>query len=289
MVGAPRFDDSIWALPCWRGPITIEPLPGGLTNRNHLVTCGGERFVVRHGLDAPEHGIDRRLEAAISAAAARAGLAPALVHAGAGFLVLRHIEGRTLEAGDLSGGAGLTKAIELLRLCRDRMPAFCDFTLPDRRPIRLLEQYAATLAMPHHPRHQAFLRYELPLAALRERLAARPVGFAHNDVHAGNLIDDGERLWLVDWEYAGAGDPLLDLASLANNGLVPTQAVAGMVRAWCGGEEGDTIAAFPALRLAAALRDLFWGYVQDGFAGGLGDYIAVNEGRVARLASIASR
>ena len=289
MVSAPNFDDSIRALPCWRGPITIEPLPGGLTNRNHLVTCGGERFVVRHGLDSPAHGIDRRMEAAISAAAARAGLAPPVVHGGSGFLVLRHIEGRTLEARDLSGGVGLAKAVELLRLCRDRMPAFCDFALPDRRPIRLLEQYAVTLAKPHHPRHRAFLHYELHLAALREQLAARPAGFAHNDVHAGNLIDDGERLWLVDWEYAGAGDPLLDLASLANNGLVPAQAVASMVRAWCGGEEGDTIAAFPTLRLAAALRDLFWGYVQDGFAGGLGDYIAVNEGRVARLAPIESR
>jgi len=279
----------IRALPCWRGLITIEPLPGGLTNHNHLVTCGGERFVVRQGFDSPAHGIDRRTEAAISAAAARAGLAPPLVHAGAGFLVLRHIEGRTLEAGDLSNGAGLAKAVELLRLCRDRMPAFCDFALPDRRPIRLLDQYAATLAMPHHPRHRAFLRHEPSLAILRDRLAARPSGFAHNDVHAGNLIDDGERLWLVDWEYAGAGDPLLDLASLANNGLVPGEAVAGMVRAWSGSAEGDSIAAFPALRLAAALRDLYWGYVQDGLAGGLADYIAVNEGRVAHLASIVSR
>ena len=289
MTAAHSFDDSIRALPCWRGPITIEPLPGGLTNRNHLVTCGGARFVVRQGLDSPAHGIDRRMEAAISAAAARAGLAPPLVYAGAGFLVLRHIEGRTLEAADLSGGAGLARAVQLLRLCRDKMPAYCDFALLDRRPIRLLERYAGTLAKPHHPRHQAFLRYELPLATLRERLAARPAGFAHNDVHAGNLIDDGERLWLVDWEYAGAGDPLLDLASLANNGLVPQEALADMVRAWCGGEEGDTIAAFPALRLAAGLRDLFWGYVQDGLAGGLGDYIAVNEGRVSRLVSIESR
>jgi len=283
MAKQPILDDSIRALPCWRGPIAIEPLPGGLTNRNYLVTCRGERFVVRRGFDCPAHGIERVAEAAISAAAARASLAPPLIYADAGFLVLRHIDGRTLRAEDLSRGEGLAKAITLLRQCRDSMPAFCDFALPDRRPIRLLDHYAGVLAAPGHRWHAAFRRHEAALASLREPLAARPQGFAHNDVHAGNLIDDGARVWLIDWEYAGAGDPLLDLASLANNGLVAADTVDGMVRAWSDGA-GDTIASFPALRLAAALRDLFWGYVQDGLTGGLDAYISANEQRVAKCA-----
>ena len=42
----------------------------------------------------------------------------------------------------------------------------------------------------------------------------------HNDLLAGNLIRQGERLRIVDWEYAGMGDRYFDLGNLAvNNGL----------------------------------------------------------------------
>jgi thiamine kinase-like enzyme len=39
------------------------------------------------------------------------------------------------------------------------------------------------------------------------------VALCHNDLHHLNILDDGKRLWIVDWEYGGCGDPLFDLAS----------------------------------------------------------------------------
>jgi len=93
------------------------------------------------------------------------------------------------------------------------------------------------------------------LSALVPLLAPVPSGFTHNDVHGDNLIDDGERVWLVDWEYAGQGQPLADIASLANNALMTEETAEAALRQWL-----DRLvlksdrAAFAAMRLATALR-----------------------------------
>ena len=216
------------------GPDLFEPLPGGLTNQNRLVRCLGEGFVVRLGVDNAAHSIDRGIEARISAAAARIGLAPELIHAGGGFMVLRHIEGRALAAADLASAHHLGRAIHLLRRCRDDMPAACNFPLPDRAPIRILARYLEVLAAPAQRWHDSPMRLAPRVAALTRRLESRSLGFAHNDIHAGNLIDDGARLWLIDWEYAGAGDPLIDLASLINNGGVAQADIADAAALWRG-------------------------------------------------------
>src|SRR5437764_4212750 len=84
-----RLEAHIAALPCWRGPVEIAPLPGGLSNSIFLVCCGGEKFVVRIGSSATPHPIDRSAEIAATRAAAKAGLCPDLVYAGEGALVLR--------------------------------------------------------------------------------------------------------------------------------------------------------------------------------------------------------
>ena len=67
---------SIRALPIWRGPVEIEPLPGGITNQNYLVSEQGRRVVVRYGGDIPVHGVMRFNELAAAKAAAAARISP---------------------------------------------------------------------------------------------------------------------------------------------------------------------------------------------------------------------
>ncbi len=79
-------------LPLWRGQVRPEILPGGLSNRNFVVRDGEDAYVARLvGGDDPAHGIVRAREIAVSRAAHRAGIAPELVYAEPGLLVLRLI------------------------------------------------------------------------------------------------------------------------------------------------------------------------------------------------------
>ncbi|MDQ0394153.1 choline/ethanolamine kinase family protein [Labrys monachus] len=285
----PDLTTRLAALPLWSGPLEIEPLPGGLTNRNVLVRSGQGRFVARAAGDNAIHGIDRRAEQAATRAAAEAGLGPELVWAEADLMVLRHVEGRTLAATDLAEAATLRRTVALLRLAGTAMPRLYRGPVLDRRPLVLLDRYRRMLSERPNRWRGAVEACRPLLTRLAAGLAAIPPGFAHNDIHGGNLIDDGHRLWLVDWEYAGQGQPMADIASLANNALLSEEHAGEALAQWLGhGPDAGEREAFAAMRLAAALRDLLWGYAQDAFAAppaeDLADYIAVNEQRVKTAA-----
>src|SRR5258707_10640169 len=107
--------DKVAQLACWRGPVELSQLKGGLTNISFVATYRGERFVVRCGEDIPVHHVFRDRERATSVAAFEAGLSPEIIHVEAGIMVLRFIDGRTLVENDLRAGVG--RLAPLLRDC----------------------------------------------------------------------------------------------------------------------------------------------------------------------------
>ncbi|MBA3516560.1 MAG: phosphotransferase [Rhizobiales bacterium] len=193
-----------------------------MTNTNFSVEDGGRRYVVRIGGDIDVHGISRKNELAASRAAHAAGIAPEVVHAEPGALVLAFVEGRTFQPEDIRNPTNLDRIVALLRRChRDipqhlRGPGFMFW------PFHVVRDYGHTLRE-QHGRESAQVAGLLSHADVLER-AVGPidVGFGHNDLLAANIIDDGNSLWLVDWEYAGFNSPLFDLGGLASNsGLSP--------------------------------------------------------------------
>src|SRR6187402_863678 len=87
--------DKVARLACWKSPVELTPLKGGLTNISFVVTHGGEKFVARCGEDIPVHHVFRDRERAASMAAFEAGLSPEIIYAESGITVLRFIDGRT--------------------------------------------------------------------------------------------------------------------------------------------------------------------------------------------------
>jgi len=202
----------------------VARIEGGLSNRAWRLEASGERWFVRLGHpQAARLGVDRESECAVLRAAAAAGLAPA-VHAcepACGLLVTRFIEGRTWTAADAQRTGNLRRAAERLRQLHELpVPAGIHAVDYEQQARRL----AATLAQGGAI---AVLLAERAAAAF-ERIGDG--GYAsvmcHNDLHHLNLLDDGDRLWLVDWEYGGRGNPLFDVASflaLHDLGPAPTE------------------------------------------------------------------
>ena len=286
-MGNAKPDDAaarIAQLECWRGSVSPEPLSGGLSNRNYLVRDAGESFVVRLGEDVPVHGLVRRNEVACSRAAAAAGLSPALVHTAPGALVFRFVEGRTLKPVDVREDPMLARVLALVRRCHVEMPRHIAGAPPLFWVFHAIRDYARTLAA-----GGSRMTGELPrLTAAAERLeqAVGPVElvFGHNDLLAANLIDDGERLWLIDWEYGGFNSPLFDLGNLAtNNTLTPAQAE-WLLAAYDGQSPGAARRrAFAAMSCASLLREAMWSMVQEIHATLSVDYVAYADENLARF------
>ncbi|AYG67105.1 MULTISPECIES: choline/ethanolamine kinase family protein [unclassified Rhizobium] len=257
-------EDRIHSLGIWRGPIEIAPLVGGITNRNYLVGNAGRRFVVRLGEDIPVHHISRANEVAASRAAHAAGLSPAVIHHESGILVLDYIDAKPLSADDIGEPAMMARVVALVRSChRDvgrlfRGPAAIFWV------FHVVRDYAAVLKA-GGSRHGPMLPSFLEIAERLEREAGPfEIAFGHNDLLAANFLDDGTRLWLIDWDYAGFNTPLFDLGGLASNNEFSEAQEEAMLEAYFeAGASDDLRRRYQAMKCASLLRETMWSMVSE--------------------------
>jgi thiamine kinase-like enzyme len=251
-------------LSCWRGPVEAEPLGGGMTNTNFVVRHGGEKFVVRIGEDIPVHHVMRFNERAASIAAHAAGLAPEVVHAEPGALVMRFVEGRTLPAEDVRRPNVLPRVVDLLRRCHRELPKHLRGPALIFWPFHVLRDYAATIEEGRSPWAPELPRLRGLIACFEAELGPTEIVFGHNDLLPSNLIDDGERLWLIDWDYAGFSTPLFDLANLATNSRLDPDEERALLSLYFGGEPGQAqLRAFAAMRCVSLMREAMWSMVAE--------------------------
>jgi thiamine kinase-like enzyme len=251
-------------LPIWTGPVSPQPLGGGITNVNFVVEDAGKRYVVRIGDDILVHQVMRFNELAASQAAHAAGISPAVVHHQPGVLVLNFIDAVTLDEAAVRDDAMLQRVVPLIRRCHHEIPQHLRGPVLMFWVFHVLRDYAAALSSGKSP-HTARLGSLLAQAdQLQKAVGPIDVVFGHNDLLAANLLDDGERLWLIDWDYAGFNSPLFDLGGLAsNNGLSEGQ------ERWLLETYFDTPLTdalwhrYQAMKCASLLRETMWSMVSE--------------------------
>ena len=244
-----------------RGPIDVERIPGGITNHNFVVRVGDEAYVARLCEERPMLGIDRRNEVVCQQAAGARGLAPEVVHHEPGLLVSCFIEGRTLAAADVRRPQCLDRLADLLERLHQSWDTltgevlyFCPF-----QAVRTYARSAARLGADLPAEMDTLLD---DARQLSRRIAPfRPV-LCHNDLLPANVIDDGERLWLVDWEYAGIGHPLFDLANLSANAGLDDDLERTLLTAYHGEADPRGLAELQVFRAVSLLREALWATIQ---------------------------
>jgi len=203
------------AVECLRGrEREVEELPGGLTNVNLKVTTAERTVVVRIGQEGSELlAIDREAEHLNSVAAAEAGVgAPVLEHvADPGLLVVGFIEGHTFTDDDLRNGGHLTRVAAACRQLHEGPRFVSDFDMFEIQPryLAIVEEHGFRLP-------DRYAEFADKAQQIKRALAvkATPTVPCNNDLLAGNFIDDGEKLWLIDYEYGGNNDPCFELGNL---------------------------------------------------------------------------
>jgi thiamine kinase-like enzyme len=203
----------------WPGEAArVEVLGGGITDHNMKIEVAGASYVLRGGgRDTELLGIDRRVEYEAALAAAAVGVGPEVVQfvEPEGYLVTRYIEGEIVPPERIREPASIRRVAQALRAVHNgpSLPArFISF--------RVVEDYR-TVAFAHGAEVPPSYAWARQVARRVERArGAFPERPCHNDLLNANLIDDGTRIRIVDWEYAGMGDVFFDLANFSvNNGL----------------------------------------------------------------------
>jgi len=277
----------IASLPCWNGEVSIEPLSGGMTNLNFKVIDGDDRFVVRLGEDDPIHLISRANEIASCQAAYEIGVSPELVYHEAGILVVRFVDGKVFDETDVRIDANLQRIIELLQRFHREMPQRFNQVAVMFWVFQVLRHYQ-NLLLPGNSAHAARLPDLARIAAdLETAVGPVEIVFGHNDLLPANFIDAGDKIWLIDFDYAGFNSPLFDLSNLAsNNELSATQEQQMLTQYFGSSPRQSQLASYHAMKCASLLRETMWSMVSELYSRVDMDFADYTQKNLARFETV---
>jgi thiamine kinase-like enzyme len=242
------------------GSPRYEILGGGITNQNVKVVVDGEAYVLRiAGEDTELLGIDRRVEVEATEAAAALGIGPEVVRfvEPEGWIVTRFIEGRPVPVDEMREPASLQRVAGSLTAIHSAAPVAGSFD-----SLRVVERYLETTLERGGAEPS---RYAWAHGIAREIERARAEAdtcLCHNDLLNANFLDDGSRIRIVDWEYAGMGDRFFDLANFAINHELDERARASLLEAYFGVVHDEDRRSLELMRFMSDFREAMWGVVQ---------------------------
>ncbi len=270
--------------------LVFTVLSGGITNRNFLITIAGrhDRYVIRlAGNDTHLLGISREVERAATVAAAGVGVGPEVTAfiRPEGYLVTRFIDGSPVSAESVHERETLERVAQSLRRIHDGPPIPGSFV-----PLRIVEAYRALAAargvrIPEAYDIAALIGRRIEVACLANPVEPRP---CHNDLLNANFIDDGARIRIVDWEYAGMGDPYFDLGNFSINHELTPDEDAHLLAAYGDIDRADHLARLTLMRVVSDFREAMWGVLQQGISTLDVDFVAYAGEHFDRLRSNAS-
>jgi len=246
-----------------RKPRTMSELSGGLTNRNYRVTTPDGSFVARISSGGSELlAIDRDCEYrnSVTAAAAGAGAPVVEYRPQDCLLVIGYIEGRTFGAADVAADANLPRIAQACRRLHEGARFGNDFDMFDiqRRYLSVARSRGFTIPAGYDDLLPQFTAAEKALATRAEGTVP-----CNNDLLPANFIDDGERIWLIDYELSGNNDACFELGNIGAEAHLPDDALAALVTAYYGRPRRSKIA---RARLLGGLVGMYgwtlWGAIQ---------------------------
>jgi thiamine kinase-like enzyme len=263
----------------------VTALDGGITNRNFRVRFGGTDYVVRlPGKNTALLGIDREAECIANTHAGKLGIAPPV----AAFLenppclVTRFIAGRELAPEELREPGNLAEVARGLRTFHDsgvELPTEFD-------SFRVVEDYASAAASRGAEARRGLDEALARARAIRDAVAGHeehvPVP-CHDDLLSANFLHDGERVMIVDWEYAGMGDPFFDLGNFSSNHELSEAEDRVLLAAYYGEVLAPRLARLTLMRVVSDFREAMWGVLQQGISTLDVDFVGYASSRFERL------
>jgi thiamine kinase-like enzyme len=261
----PELDALLDQLPILAGqPRQLEELSGGLTNRNIKIVTPAATYVARCSVNSTNLlGIDRDNEHYNSKAAADAGVGAPVIdyRPDLGILLVGFLEGTTLTNADLQRPDVLARVATGCRALHAG-PRFRDeFNMFERQPAYLKVVQERGFRIPAD-----YLYYTREFQSVRRILgpAEHITVPCNNDLLAGNFVDTGEKVWLIDYEYSGNNDPCFELGNIGAECGLSTDQLDELVTLYYGRRLRHKTARARLQGIVGKYGWTLWGCIQNG-------------------------
>jgi len=263
---------------------------GGLTNLVYRVETGGKSFCLRLPGDGTEEYINRKVEAQIAAAAARAGVSPQVLHSDpdTGIMVMEFLGGVTMSPTLFKSTPGAPDRAGAAFAKLHTSGETFDFRF---ELFAMIDEYLGILSGKDVVFPEGYHEVVKDAEAVRAALEAHPASLApcHCDPLCENFLDTGEVMWIIDWEYSGMNDPMWDLGDLSVEGEFSAEQDTEMLTAYFG--RPPTAAEAGRVVIYKAMCDLLWtlwGLIQHANNNPAEDFWAYSVGRFERCKALMS-
>ncbi|MFY0409177.1 phosphotransferase [Solicola sp. PLA-1-18] len=245
-------------------PRHVEELSGGLTNLNLKVTTPDGTYVARCGRSDTELlGIDREAEHLNSVAAASTGVGAPVVEyrPDLRIMLIGWLEGTTCTDDDLARPDVLHRFAAAARRLHEGPRFVGEFHMPDRqaRFRRVVDERGFAFPAHYDDHAGAFARAVAALAS--DPVPTKP---CNNDLLAGNVVDDGTRVHLIDYEYSGNNDPFFELGNTCTECGLSDDALEDLVTCYLGRPDARLVARTRLQAVVSQYGWALWGYIQAG-------------------------
>ena len=256
-------EEVITRIPMWKNAPDrkVSPLRGGMTNQNYRVDAGKKSYVLRISGDKTDLlGINREYENRTQTIAGELGIAPEVVAfiEPEGYLVTKFIEGRPIPPEELKQPQNLAQVASILNEIH-AMPSipgvFSPFMVV-RNYTKIAQEHNVTF-----PEKFDWLISQMNDAEAAMMNTSRIQRPCHNDLLNGNFLL-ANKLYVLDWEYAGMGDVFFDLANFSNNHELSEDEDHFLLDCYFGRVSSQSIAHLNIMKIMSDFREAMWGLVQ---------------------------
>ena len=264
MPGATELESTFGALldqvALVKNRTSVTELSGGLTNRNLAIESDGTKYVARISSNSSDLlNINREDEYKNTILAAEVGIG-ATVHdylPGQGLLLISYINGKTFGAQDIANN--LPRVAKSVRTLHSAKPFVSDFNM-----FTLQKRYLDIVQSNNFIYPDKYLDYEGHIADLKKALSVLPSEIVpcNNDLLPGNFIDDGKKIWLIDYEYSGNNDACFELGNIWAEAFLEYDALVELIDSYYGEHRPEKIARAWLQSLMAKYGWTLWAAIQ---------------------------
>jgi thiamine kinase-like enzyme len=261
------LEEALARVPQWVGANDLKatPLGGGITNNNFRIDVGGNAFVLRiAGADTELLGINRENEYVANLTAGKLGIAPEVVYfiRPEGYLVTRFIDGRPILPAEMREPENLNRVTEVVRRIHGMPEIPGIFNV-----FQIVEDYTDISRRYDVNFPENYDSLHKQMQAAEKAFSSQPVAPCpcHNDLLNANFLSNST-LYVLDWEYAGMGDPFFDLANFSDHHELTDEQDRWMLKCYFDEVKPSQWAHLKIMKIMSDLREATWGFVQIGIS-----------------------
>tara|TARA_Y100000590_G_scaffold449605_1_gene588021 strand:- start:132 stop:1016 length:885 start_codon:yes stop_codon:yes gene_type:complete len=255
-----KLKDRLHYLPIWKGDIVLKQLNGGMNNITYYIADNNNEYVAKLGGDLVDFHISRAHEIKATNAAFKANIAPNVVYYEDGITVFNYIKSSHLSSYEMRKKEIMKKIISLIKIVHSNVKVFYDKPTTISWYFELINKSIYILKKNKNSDQKILDGFLKDLNYFVNSVGDHNIVFTHNDFVSSNILNDGNKLWLIDWEYSGYNFDLVDLANLSKNNLFSEEQDIFILEEYYESkkEENILLKNFNAFKCIALLREVLW-------------------------------